>query len=675
MDNCGYFEQYENKRLKVAALCDRTERVVKALALDKLQSNLCQDRTRLNSDTFRVLVIGEFKRGKSTFINALLGEEILPAYSIPCTAIINEIKYGEKKRAVLHFNESARSKIGLLDESVAAHVLANKDAACIPPMEIPVDKLDDYVVIPDPGRDQAESVADSPFAKIEIFWPVDLCRNRVEIIDSPGLNEHGTRTKVTTDYLGNADAVIFVMACSMLASQSELSVIDHAIRAGGHEEIFFVCNRFDEVPSKDRHRVMDYAQSKLKERTALGKDGVHFVSARNALDARIDNDGRKWAISGFEKLAEDLEAFLVGNRGRLKILRTVTGFKRILTDLMSTTIPARVAMLEQDLVKLQDRYDKERPRLEEAEKVRLQVLEKITASSASLRDEVRRMVRGFVVDVASRVESWIIPYQPRSEITFFSTDSTKKQCEALCAELLRVVDDKIYELQNEWMRSTLVPIIEARVKELYDNTECKLREFLEIVDSVRSNVTAVVAVADQREVSAWERVFAVGTGLFLVSPGAVMMSSLQGFTGLVKTILPQFGTALVLGILGVTNPWVFIPALLATGGIQAAFSNQKLAETTKKTLAERVRRTLIECADQTAESSLIKLDRALQAMRDEIEDSLRSRISSICQDVESALRIKDEGESRINVAKGVLNGLLAECRQIANGFDGVVEVL
>ena len=49
---------------------------------------------KVKAETFKVMVVGQFKVGKSTFINALLGKDILPAYAIPCTAVINEVKYG-----------------------------------------------------------------------------------------------------------------------------------------------------------------------------------------------------------------------------------------------------------------------------------------------------------------------------------------------------------------------------------------------------------------------------------------------------------------------------------------------------------------------------------------------------------------------------------------------------
>lgn len=48
-------------------------------------------KKKLESDNFKVLVIGEFKNGKSTFINSLMGEKVLPAYATPCTAVINEV--------------------------------------------------------------------------------------------------------------------------------------------------------------------------------------------------------------------------------------------------------------------------------------------------------------------------------------------------------------------------------------------------------------------------------------------------------------------------------------------------------------------------------------------------------------------------------------------------------
>ena len=75
------------------------------LGMKGWQETISQLTDKVNSDRFKVLVLGEFKRGKSTLINALLGEEVLPAFATPCTAIINEVKWGEKKKAIVHLCE------------------------------------------------------------------------------------------------------------------------------------------------------------------------------------------------------------------------------------------------------------------------------------------------------------------------------------------------------------------------------------------------------------------------------------------------------------------------------------------------------------------------------------------------------------------------------------------
>lgn len=164
-DNQGY-ELFFKKRETLEKIIRQQLVFLNALDMKGWVDTINNLQKRVESDNFKVLVVGEFKRGKSTFINALLGEEILPSYAKPCTAIINEIKWGETRRAMLHFNNDENEN--------------NK-----PPQEIPIDEVEEYVVIKD-GVDQKQAIHDTPYEKVEIFWDLDLCKNGVEIIDSPG---------------------------------------------------------------------------------------------------------------------------------------------------------------------------------------------------------------------------------------------------------------------------------------------------------------------------------------------------------------------------------------------------------------------------------------------------------------------------------------------------------
>ena len=70
----------------------------------------CSQRIRKTSDqiisqVYRVAVIGEFKRGKSSLINALLGADVLPTDILPMTAAINRVLYGEKKQITIHYRD------------------------------------------------------------------------------------------------------------------------------------------------------------------------------------------------------------------------------------------------------------------------------------------------------------------------------------------------------------------------------------------------------------------------------------------------------------------------------------------------------------------------------------------------------------------------------------------
>ena len=196
-------------------------------------------KKKLESDNFKVLVIGEFKNGKSTFINSLMGEKVLPAYATPCTAVINEVIYGKEKKATLYFKNPLPEEISTdITPSAMQHLKKYKSKE-IPPIELDVNDLVDYVAIPDPTKDQADAIKELPYSKVVLEYPIEICHDGIELVDSPGLNENGTRTKVTEEYLNQADAILFVFRCPKIAGDSEVNYITEQIQTRGYNDIFF----------------------------------------------------------------------------------------------------------------------------------------------------------------------------------------------------------------------------------------------------------------------------------------------------------------------------------------------------------------------------------------------------------------------------------------------------
>ncbi|MDO5552463.1 MAG: dynamin family protein [Planctomycetia bacterium] len=328
-------------------------------------------RNKMKDSALKVVVLGSFKRGKSTFINSLLGEEILPNFATPCTAVINEVKWGEEKKAVVHFKapgaKLSLKKVAFADLPVRAkEYLRRQGRVRIEPLEIGINELEDYVVIKDPENGSAESIHDLPYDHVEIFWPLPLLKNGVVIIDSPGLDECESRSEITRRYLDKADVILFVMSCSALASQTEMNFIDNMLLNHGYEDMVFICNRYDEVHEKERERVVAFARRKLGEKTKLGaENGVFFLSAASALEGRIQQNEEMIAGSGLLQLEQKLYSTLVESRGRTKLLQPARLMMRETSSIVdkihgmgAESLEAKIKLTQRllDYIKLRNKF-------------------------------------------------------------------------------------------------------------------------------------------------------------------------------------------------------------------------------------------------------------------------------------------------------------------------------
>ena len=621
--------------------------------------------SRLASDAFKVLVIGEFKRGKSTFINALLRAEVLPAFATPCTAVINEIKYGDVKEALLYFRPDADlSALADLPTAVRSHAQQHAGGG-IPPLAVDVEDLEDYVVIPDPTQDQARSVARSPYDRVEIRWPLDLCRNGVELIDSPGLNEHGTRSKVTTDYLARVDAVLFVMSCQALGSQSELAVVDNQIRAAGHTDIFFIANRFDEIRERERERLVLYAQKKLGERTEFGTDGVFFLSALDALDGRLDGDAARVAGSGIERLETRLSHFLAHDRGRLKLLQPTSQLLKGISKALNEIIPGQRSMLQQGEAELRQRYENAKPALEDAERRRAQIVRRMNAHRERLRDEVVLVVRERQRELASALAGWLGECELQEEVSFM-TLSPKEMMKAVANEVVEALTARIEKEQVAWQREVLQPVVEKHIRDMTDDAATHLEDLLARLDNVVSQMTGVeVGAGDgEKDVSLLERVLAAAGGFFVGGVGSAFVGGTMGFGEMMKSLGPQIVLVIGMIALGVTNPFIMIPVLLGGGILQGVLKQGKVTAKTREKVVEAMGGELRAQAQETAESAASKIFEQTQSLVESVDEGLHREIQSARDQVEAALANLKKGEAEVSARIRAVDEISAQLASV-----------
>jgi len=629
---------------------------------------------RMSSDSFKVLILGEFKRGKSTFINALLGAEILPAYATPCTAVINEVKWGAEKRAVHHFATPMPEELPPgIPERTVEHIRKSGDP--VPPLEIAVEDLEEYVAIPDPSKEQQSSVAETPYELVELFWPLEICRNGVEVIDSPGLNEHRTRTTVTTNYLSSVDAVVFVMSCHSLASQSEMNVIERDVRGNGHEDIFFVCNRFDEIRERERARLITYGEQKLSSKTSFGNAGVYFLSALDALDGRLKDNEELLSGSGILALESALQGFLVNERGRIKLLQPARELDVHLKKASTKQIPSKLSMLDCELSELRERYDRVHPKLDLADKERIRIVDSMKGDVQRQRDDFRRMMLQTTRELADDIPAWVDEYDPDNGLRFLSIKGTKAQARALAEEVVQAVRDRLDQEYAEWRQEVLRPWLEKGLESMAERARCDVDGFLDNVDAIRVELGDTPAELSENPVGGWERVLAAGGGFLVGGAGSALVGATLGFKEMAKSLVPQI--ALVMGaiFLGFFNPFVLIPLLLSGGVIQGMFSMKKAGEKIKCAVGEKIADKLRDDAEETAEEAADKLHEKLSELVVATDKGLKAELRSLTEETESALETLKSGQGAVEVERKKLKDAAAEINDIQEEFNDIVFML
>ncbi|HEY3354715.1 MAG TPA: dynamin family protein [Polyangia bacterium] len=216
-----------------------------------------------------VTVMGEFNSGKSTFVNALLGEEVAPMGITPTTATINVLKYGaERMGRVVYRDDTSRD---------------------VPWGEVPA-----LLRGLDPDAARAIRV-------VEVLYPLEALA-RVNIVDTPGLNsiipEH---EQVAREFISQADAVVWLFSAGQAGKATEREALDAIAKE--HTKVLGVVNKIDRVAPEDAPVILRH----LEQAFGASLEALVPFSAREALAGRTGSDPERLARSRYPELAALLE--------------------------------------------------------------------------------------------------------------------------------------------------------------------------------------------------------------------------------------------------------------------------------------------------------------------------------------------------------------------------------
>ena len=263
-------------------------------------------RWRFEEGLLRVAVLGQFKRGKSTLLNALLGARVLPTGVTPVTALPTFISAGESTRLRIAFRGGKEPPL----TAVAADIPA---------------VLERYVSeTQNPhNRFGVESVA------VEVRS--DFLDEGIELIDTPGVGStflHNTRAAEAV--LSECDAALFVLSVDPPITEAEVSYLDKVRKL--IPSVFFVLNKIDLLDAAERGVAERFLAGVLAERRPTEpSDRIFALSAKQGLRAKLANDAVSLAASGLPRLerllagelARDKRAILLAT-GRLRLTSLVS---------------------------------------------------------------------------------------------------------------------------------------------------------------------------------------------------------------------------------------------------------------------------------------------------------------------------------------------------------------
>lgn len=546
-------------------------------------------KKKLENDNFKVLVIGEFKNGKSTFINSLMGEKILPAYSTPCTAVINEVVYGKDKRAVLFFKNPLPEEISSDITPSAKQHIKKYEGQEIPPIELEVNDLVDYVAIPDPTKDQADSIKELPYSKVVLEYPIEICHDGIEIIDSPGLNENGTRTKVTEEYLNRADAILFVFRCPKIAGNTEMNYITDQIHARGHKDIFFVCNAINQIPEDEKDRLIRFGNKKLAPLTTLGENGIFYVDALGALKAKQAKDTASLLQTGIPEFENALSEYLCNNKGKAKLMQIIIPCNSFVEALESQHIKSYIASLDQDVAVLEKKIKDAMPNLQDAEQRKDNIIGTINKKIQELEKNISSLMDEQYGVIIGKIPSFVENMDLENHMTV-NPFKQKKKKEALEAEVLSNLEQFVQKEMGTWIKTELKETIEDAVDKLQQDIGKNINIFYKKLDAFRYEVSGV---EKPKDISGLERVSATILGTIAGGPMYGALGASLGFGEIAKRSAVTLGASFAGGAILAFTPigmaaitTTATVAIVGAGILQLATGGKALTDKYKKQLKD-----------------------------------------------------------------------------------------
>jgi len=261
---------------------------------------------RISEGRFFVACVGQFKRGKSTLLNALIGETVVPTGVVPVTTVPTVIRYGDQRAARVQS--------------------ANRSWA-----PIPLADVEQYV------SEEHNPENTKHITGVEIFVPAALLASGMCFVDTPGLGSvFAGNTAATRDFIPHIDAAIVLIGADPPIAGEELAIVETVSKQVN--DLLFVLNKADRTTDKERVAATAFARKLLQARLRRPVPVIYEISAIERLEQR--GAERDWA-----RLVHDLESLAANSGQNLTAAARDRGLRRVTDQLLRIVHEEREALI------------------------------------------------------------------------------------------------------------------------------------------------------------------------------------------------------------------------------------------------------------------------------------------------------------------------------------------
>ncbi|UJB70423.1 dynamin family protein [Acaryochloris sp. 'Moss Beach'] len=533
----------------------------------------------LQQGIFRLVVLGDLKRGKSTLLNSLLGERLLPSDVNPCTAVLTVLKYGPQKQVTIHhLDDSPPEQIALEDfkqiytiDPEEAKALASKDQAAFPNV-----------------------------SHAEIEYPLPLLQQGLELIDTPGLNDTEARNQLVFNFLQDCHAVLFVMDATQPCTLDERRYLQNTLKDRGIT-IFFLINAWDKVQSNlinpDDSEALASAEDRLRGvfHTHLADycphqydQRVFEVSGLKALRSQLQNDPETLAQSGVPAFLDSLFEFLSQDRIQSELDHALHKAQMTHKQVWAA-VSRRLPLLDEDLDLLKEKLVSVQSDFEQLQSIRDDFQTKIRQTRDQESQAIADSFKTYILNLETTFDEDFIAAQPDLEfLEFLDKNNRAVFYTSFKRAFERYMNDRLAAW--EFIAKQDISRAFSELNEAADEYRVAYEQVVEVMNDklLGNRFYAAGHRYDPNEVQLWADIL---KDVFEAIPGN-MNGAVGQFNMFWQSVMQTAVLVIVLQVIGLVFSSLFLnifAVLLVGTGIfvgQAEYVRQEFLKATRKEFAK-----------------------------------------------------------------------------------------